>query len=93
MTTGLLGLATALPENEVRQVDAAAFAEAVFSDRFSGCQRMARVVENAGILGRHFAPPLGRFAPHGWEERNAVYLEGASDLFVAAARRQGLRSL
>jgi alkylresorcinol/alkylpyrone synthase len=88
MTTGLLGLATALPENEVRQGDAAAFAETVFSDRFSGYQRMARVFDNAGILKRHFVRPLSWYAaPRGWEERSAVYLQGASDLFVAAARR------
>lgn len=77
-----------MPTHEVLQTEAAAVAATVFGDRVDGYQRMARVFETTGIRKRHFVKPLDWFmAPRGWEERSAAYLEGACDLFIAAARR------
>ena len=43
--------------------------------------------DNAGIARRHLvAPPDWYAASHGWQDRNAVYLEAAESLFVEAAR-------
>jgi alkylresorcinol/alkylpyrone synthase len=55
------------------------------------------VFDNAGIARRHIvAPPDWYMHPHGWHDRNAVYLEAAEQLFIdaatAAIEKAGLRA-
>ena len=50
--------------------------------------RLSGVFDNAGIAKRHIVAPQDWYvAPHGWHDRNAVYLEAAESLFVEAATR------
>jgi alkylresorcinol/alkylpyrone synthase len=48
--------------------------------------RLSSVFDNAGIAERHIVAPQDWYeSPHGWHDRNAVYLEAAEDLFLEAA--------
>jgi alkylresorcinol/alkylpyrone synthase len=50
--------------------------------------RLAPVFDNAGINKRHSVRPGAWYEePHSWTDRTAVYLEGATELFVAATRK------
>jgi alkylresorcinol/alkylpyrone synthase len=58
--------------------------------------RLAGVFGNAGIDTRHLVAPSDWYEkPHGWADRNALYLRSAEDLFVEAAmaaiERAGLK--
>lgn len=81
----LLSLATALPPHAITQAEAKdigrnAFARKALFDKLSG------VFDNAGIARRHLVAPHEWYAqPHGWAERNAVYLEASEALFEEAA--------
>jgi alkylresorcinol/alkylpyrone synthase len=79
----LLAVATAVPPNLVVQKDAAVLAHAVFSERYPGYERMARVFETSGIRTRYAVrPPLWYLGDRSWPERTAAFLEGADALFV-----------
>jgi alkylresorcinol/alkylpyrone synthase len=68
------------------QSDAAAAARRVFAHRYAAFERMAPVFETAGIRTRYTVKPIDWYLSDlGWPERNAAYLEGAQDLFIAAA--------
>ncbi len=83
----LVGLATALPPNELVQRDVVARAREVLGPRYTTFERMVPAFENAGIDRRHSVVPLDWFGqPHGWASRNEAYLAGALDLFRAAAQ-------
>ena len=84
----LLSVATAVPPYKTSQRDAAMAAHQHFSARFADFERLAAVFETSGILTRHLVRPLDWYVqPMGWAERNSVYLQGACDLFVAAASK------
>ena len=82
----LLSLATAVPpfvieQSAAKEIGRRAFARKELFDRLSG------VFDNAAIARRHVvAPPEWYEAPHGWAERNAVYLEASERMFEDAAR-------
>jgi alkylresorcinol/alkylpyrone synthase len=82
----LLSLATAVPPNVLlqRDVAAASASHSAPAIRTSpGWRRCSRAPASSPA-----APcgPIEWFAePRGWPERTAVYLEGAQELFVAAA--------
>src|SRR5947209_5406530 len=81
----LLSLATAVPPYVVEQADAKALAREAFG-RKALFDRLAGVFDHAGIARRHVvAPPDWYSAGHGWNDRNAVYLEAAEKLFIDAA--------
>ena len=87
-TTKLLSLATAVPEHVMEQRDAAAAAHQGFSGRFPDFEKLAKVFESSGIRRRHTVRPIEWYLePLGWPERSAAFLQGASDLFVDAARK------
>lgn len=82
----LLALATALPPHVLTQEAVIAQAEAILAPRFAGFERLAPAFRNAGIRQRHSVVPMDWFtAPHGWVDRSAAYLAGATDLFCEAA--------
>jgi alkylresorcinol/alkylpyrone synthase len=81
----LLSIATAVPPFIVRQADAKATARRAFS-RKSLFDKLSSVFDNAEIATRHLVAPLDWYErPHGWNDRNAVYLESAEKLFAEAA--------
>jgi alkylresorcinol/alkylpyrone synthase len=84
----LVSVATAVPQYCIEQRDAAAAAHRGFASRFGDYERLARVFESSGILRRYAVRPLEwYFETLGWPERNEAYLDGASRLFIDAARK------
>src|ERR1041384_8389562 len=84
----LLSVGLAVPPHRMLQADAAAAARRIFAHRYAAFERMAPVFETAGIRTRYTVKPLDwYFSDLGWPERNAAYLAGAQELFVAAATR------
>ena len=96
MQVGLLSLATALPSYSVEQGVAKAKAREVFGGRKELFDRLSGVFDNAGISRRHIVAPTEWYEePHGWKERNRIYLDACDDLFraasAAAIRQAGLK--
>ncbi len=83
----LLALATAVPPFVLRQAEVAAYAWRLFSTRESEIERLREVYANAGIETRCSCVPLEWYSqPHGWVERNRLYLENS--VHADQARRQ-----
>jgi alkylresorcinol/alkylpyrone synthase len=84
----LVSIATAVPPFIIEQTEAAAAAKEEFGARYSDFKRLKNVFENSGIRRRHTVRPLDWYLqPLGWPERNGAYLDGACDLFIAAAKK------
>ncbi|MCX7363371.1 MAG: type III polyketide synthase [Alphaproteobacteria bacterium] len=84
----VISLATAVPRHRLAQSDAAELAREAFAHRFPDFGRIARVFKTTGIQSRYVIKPIEWYLdPMGWPERTAAYLEGAQDLFVAAAEK------
>src|SRR5690349_11779159 len=82
----LLSLATAVPPHVIDQPQAKALAREAFGGKKALFDRLSGVFDNAGIARRHIvAPQEWYMAPHGWHDRNAVYLEAAESLFAEVA--------
>ncbi|MFL6740165.1 MAG: type III polyketide synthase [Sphingomicrobium sp.] len=82
----LLSLATAVPPQVIEQADAKARAREAFGGRKALFDRLSGVFDNAGIARRHIVAPQNWYVePHGWHDRNALYLEAAEQLFIDAA--------
>lgn len=82
----ILSLGVASPPHTLHQTDAEQVAREVFGERFPQFERMAPVFTTAGIRTRQLVRPVEWYLePRGWPERTEAYLEGAVDLFVAAA--------
>jgi alkylresorcinol/alkylpyrone synthase len=83
----LLSLATAVPPHVVEQSEAKALAREAFGGRKALFDRLSGVFDNAGIARRHIVAPADWYmTPHGWNDRNALYLNAAEQLFTEAAR-------
>jgi alkylresorcinol/alkylpyrone synthase len=81
----LLSLATAVPPHVIDQAYAKEVGRRAFG-RKNLFDKLSTVFDNAGIAKRHLVAPADWYErPHGWRERNAVYLEAAENLFVEAA--------
>ena len=84
----LVSIASSVPPFCFEQRDVAAAAHRGFAARFGDFERLARVFESSGILRRYGVRPIEwYFEPLGWAERGAAYLDGAVELFVAAANK------
>lgn len=84
----LLSIATAVPDHRLDQRDVAAVALRLFDRERSEIDRLMPVFENAGIASRHSCVPFDWYLqPHGWRERNQLYLENATALLADAAER------
>jgi alkylresorcinol/alkylpyrone synthase len=82
----LLSIATAVPQHVVAQSYAKEAARRLWGGKPALFQRLAGVFDNAGIAQRHIVTPTDWYEqPHGWHDRNALYLEAAEDLFERAA--------
>ncbi len=82
----LLSLATAVPPHIVAQEQAKALARDAWAGRPALFERLSSVFDNAAIARRHLVAPAEWYErPHGWSDRNAVYLDAAQDLFERAA--------
>ena len=82
----LLSLATAVPPFALGQPEVAERARRLFGDA-EDVERLMPVFANAGIERRYSCVPIDWYEkPHGWSERNALYLEHATRLLERAAR-------
>jgi len=84
----IVAIATAVPEFPLPQKEVVEHARQTFGSRFRDFDRMRPVFENAGIEMRYSVRPFSWFhGPQGWPERTEAFLEGATALFVDAARQ------
>jgi alkylresorcinol/alkylpyrone synthase len=82
----LQGLATAVPEHVLHQEEVARAAGEVFAARGHDIARLLPAFSAAGIETRHACVPIDWYrTPHGWAEKNALYLDHALDLLTRAA--------
>ena len=88
-TPHLIAVATAVPKHELGQREVAQRARNVFDTvGVADLDRMVAVFGNAGIDTRYSTVPVDWYdLPHGWTERNALYLEHALDLIEEATRK------
>jgi alkylresorcinol/alkylpyrone synthase len=82
-------LATAVPKHVLGQDTVAETARHIFGmEEGTDLERMIAVFGNAGIDRRYSTVPVEWYAtPHGWTERNSLYLENALALIEEAARQ------
>jgi alkylresorcinol/alkylpyrone synthase len=82
----LLSLATAVPPYVIEQSEAKIRGREAFGGNKALFDRLSGVFDNTGISRRHIVAPADWYMhPHGWQDRNAVYLAAAESLFVDAA--------
>jgi alkylresorcinol/alkylpyrone synthase len=82
----LLSVATAVPKHRLAQGEVAAIAPRLFDRRKSDIDRLMPVFDNAGIATRNSCVPIDWYLqPHGWRERNQLYLDNAVELLTEAA--------
>ncbi len=82
----ILSVATAVPRFRLDQRDVATAAMRVFDRQRSEIDRLIPVFDNAGIGTRYSSVPMEwYFEPHGWRERNQLYLQNAVELLTATA--------
>jgi alkylresorcinol/alkylpyrone synthase len=82
----ILSLATAVPPHVVEQSVAKATGRRAFGGRPALFDRLSSVFDNAGISKRHIVAPIEWYEqPHGWHDRNTLYLEATENLFAEAA--------
>jgi alkylresorcinol/alkylpyrone synthase len=81
----ILSVATAVPPFALAQRDVAAMAPQLFDPSLSDVARLLPVFGHAGIDRRYSCVPLDWYRqPHGWEERNRLYLQHATALLTSA---------
>lgn len=84
----LHGLATALPPYPLPQDLVQRRAQAILGPRYPQFDRLLKTFNTAGIDQRWSVAPIDWFEdPHTWRDRNAVFLEGATAMFIDAANR------
>lgn len=82
----ILSVGTAVPRFRMEQQELAALAPRMFDPQRSEVDRLMPVFDHAGIAMRYSCVPLDWYLrPHGWAERNALYVENAVDLLSDAA--------
>jgi alkylresorcinol/alkylpyrone synthase len=84
----LLSLATVVPPHALGQAEVALRAHHLFaSSATTDLARLMPVFAHAGIERRYSSVPIDWYErPHGWVERNALYLEHAVAVLTQAAR-------
>jgi alkylresorcinol/alkylpyrone synthase len=80
-------VATASPPYVLHQEEVAEAARRVFEPRFKAFERLMPVFTSAGIRTRQAVRPMDWYVhPRGWPQRTEAYIEGATQLFINAAR-------
>lgn len=86
MSAVVRGVATAVPEHRLGQLEARAFARRFFHRDFDGIDRLLRLFDHAGVVQRHLARPIDWYEqPRGFPAKNEVYLGAALELSRRAA--------
>ena len=85
-TCSLRSVATAVPPHIAEQGVAKEIGRRAFRGRASLFERLSGVFDNAEIATRRLVAPLEWYEqPHGWAERNAMYLEASERMYEDAA--------
>lgn len=84
----ILALATAVPPHVLGQAEVAARARHLYAGRaLVDLDRLMPVFQNAGIDTRYSCVPIEWYEePHGWTDRNTLYLDSAVRLLEQASR-------
>lgn len=81
-------LALSTPAHHVPQESARTLGRRVFAERAAAFDRMNAVYDNAGVKERQSCVPIDWYqTPHGWRERNDLYLHHALALLTDVSRR------
>src|SRR5215470_9867509 len=84
----LLSIATSVPKHRLDQGEVIAVAPRLFDREKSDIDRLMPVFDNAGIATRYSCVPIDWYLqPHGWRERNQLYLDNAVELLTEATER------
>lgn len=87
MTVFLNGLGTAVPPYELPQDLVLQNARKILGPRYKQFERMAATFTTSGVETRYSVAPLEWFQEEkNWPQRNQLYLDGATRLFIEAAR-------
>ncbi len=87
MSVKLAGISTAVPGAEIPQTVVLDWARRTLGGKFKQFERMSKAFDNAGIDTRYTVADVSWFeSPKSWPERNEAYLNGATALFVEAAK-------
>ncbi len=88
MNAYLHSLSIAVPPHVMAQDFVERRAREMFGERYPQFERLARTFTSSGVERRYSVVEIDWFsAPHGWAERNDIYLTGALEMFVDAASR------
>lgn len=86
MDVVLAGMSTVVPDAKLPQTLVLDWARRTLGSKFAQFERMSKAFDNAGIRTRYAVADMSWFeTPKSWPERNSVYLEGATRLFINAA--------
>ena len=87
-TAYLHGLATAVPPHPLPQDMVETRARRILGPKFKAFERMAKTFTTSGVERRYSVAPIEWFEePTDWTDRNARYLDGATDMFMEVAER------
>jgi alkylresorcinol/alkylpyrone synthase len=79
-------MSTVVPDAKLPQTLVLDWARRTLGSKFAQFERMSKAFDNAGIRTRYAVADMSWFeTPKSWPERNSVYLEGATRLFINAA--------
>lgn len=88
MTVFLHGLSTALPQHTLPQAQVQERAAIIFGDKYPQFSRLTKTFATAEIDQRHSVVPLDWFSdPHGWKDRNEIFMVEAKKMFIDAAQK------
>ncbi|HEY1429562.1 MAG TPA: 3-oxoacyl-[acyl-carrier-protein] synthase III C-terminal domain-containing protein [Candidatus Tumulicola sp.] len=83
----LLSVATAVPPYRLNQDDVAERIRLALGPKSPEITRMLPMFANTGIESRYSCVPMSWYEePHGWRERNDIYLRSSTDLLEQATR-------
>lgn len=86
MDVVLAGMSTVVPDAKLPQTLVLDWARRTLGSKFSQFERMSKAFDNAGIHTRYAVADMSWFeTAKSWPERNSVYLEGATRMFIDAA--------
>jgi alkylresorcinol/alkylpyrone synthase len=82
----LLSLATVVPPYCLKQADVARFTAELFAGSVTDFERLMPIYHNAAIDSRYSCVPIEWYAePHGFKDRNDLFVENAVNLLEEAA--------
>jgi alkylresorcinol/alkylpyrone synthase len=89
----ILAVGTALPVHRIEQHNIRELARVLFAESFRDIDRLVTIFENSQIKTRSFCMDANWFqSPKSFAEKNALYVEHASNLSEAAAREALVRA-